>query len=37
MPEEIASDRMDMSPEVVREQYNEQTEEDKQRRFLDNI
>lgn len=40
MPEEMTSDRMDMSPEVLREHYNAQTEEDKrglQRQFLDNI
>jgi hypothetical protein len=40
MPEEMASDRADMSPEVLREHYNAQTEEDKrglQREFLDNI
>lgn len=40
IPEEMASDRMDMSPEVIREYYNAQTEEDKrelQRTFLDNL
>lgn len=40
MPEEMASDRMDMSPEVLREHYNAQTEEDKrelQRRFLNDL
>lgn len=40
MPEEMASDRMDMSTEVLREHYNAQTEGDKrnlQRRFLDSI
>jgi len=40
MPEEMASDRADMSPEVLREHYNAQTEEDKrglQREFLDNM
>lgn len=40
MPEEMASDRMDMSPEVLREHYNAQTEKDKrelQRTFLDNL
>lgn len=40
MPEETASDRMDMSPEVLREHYNVQTEEDKralQGEFLDDI
>lgn len=40
MPEEMASDRMDMSTEVLREHYNAQTEDDKrnlQRRFLDSI
>jgi len=37
MPEEMVSDRMDMSPEVLREHYNEQTSRDKrrlQREFL---
>lgn len=40
MPEEMTSDRMDMSPEVLREHYNQQSQEDKrnlQRQFLDNI
>jgi hypothetical protein len=40
MPEEMASDRADMSPEVLREQYDTQAEEDKrglQREFLDNM
>jgi site-specific recombinase XerD len=40
MPEEMASDRLDMSPGVLREHYNAQTEEDKrglQREFLDNM
>jgi hypothetical protein len=40
MPEEMTSDRMDMSPEVLREHYNVQSQEDKrnlQRQFLDNI
>lgn len=40
MPEEMASDRMHMSPEVLREHYNVQSEEDKrnlQRRFLNNL
>lgn len=39
MPEEMGSDRMDMSPEVLREHYNAQAEEDKralQREFLEN-
>jgi integrase len=37
MSEEMAGDRMDMSPEVLREHYNQQSEEDKrrlQREFL---
>ena len=40
MPEEMASGRLDMSPEVLREHYNAQTEEDKrglQREFLANM
>lgn len=40
MPEETASDRTDTSPEILREHYNAQTEEDKrglQREFLDNM
>jgi integrase len=40
MPEGIASDRLDKSPEVLQEHYNAQTEEDKrglQREFLDNM
>jgi hypothetical protein len=38
MPEEMVGDRMDMSPEILREHYNEQSEADKrrlQRQFLD--
>ncbi|ESP87734.1 site-specific recombinase XerD [Candidatus Halobonum tyrrellensis G22] len=38
MPEEMASDRMDMTPDVLREHYNVQTEDDKrrlQREFFD--
>jgi len=40
MPGEMASDRADMSTEVLREHDNAQTEEDKrglQREFLDNM
>jgi site-specific recombinase XerD len=40
MPEEMASDRMVMTPEVLRDHYNAQTEDDKrelQRQFLDDI
>jgi integrase len=38
MPPDMTSDRMDMSPEVLEEHYNEQTEDDKrrlQRQFLE--
>jgi hypothetical protein len=38
MPADMTSDRMDMSPEVLEEHYNEQTEDDKrrlQRKFLE--
>ncbi len=38
MPEEMAGDRLDMTPEVLRDHYNAQTEDDKrslQREFLD--
>jgi len=38
--EEMASDRLDMSPEVLRERYDAQTEEDERglrREFLDTI
>jgi site-specific recombinase XerD len=38
MPEEMICDRMDMSPDVFREHYRQQTEDDKralQRKFLD--
>jgi len=31
MPEEMASDRMDMTPEVLRDHYNAQTEENKKK------
>lgn len=40
MPEELASDRMDMTPEVLRDHYNAQTEEDKrslQREFINDF
>jgi integrase len=40
MPEDMACDRMDVTPDVLRDHYNVQTEDDKrelQRRFLEDI
>lgn len=35
MPEEMASDRMDMTPEAIRDHYNAQTDADKRSLQLD--